>query len=176
MHNQHQIVHWLVQIKTVWSCGWSCQILHIIQRYTWLLQNNIDLLALHIASMFNFSMSFGAIPACHKDAYATPCLKKSTLPCIDLSSYWSISNLLFLSELLEQIISVQLADHLTSAYLLPGHHSAYWRGSHPLRPHSWRWSSICSRRSTWEIMHCLIFSTSRPHLMCDMLIKHLSGT
>src|SRR6218665_3315642 len=48
-----------------------------------------------------------------------------TLPCGDFSSYRPISNLPFLSKLLEQVVSVQLTDYLLSAGLLPVHQSAY---------------------------------------------------
>src|SRR6218665_627372 len=53
---------------------------------TWLLKNCIDLLAPYIASLFNLSLSSGIVPTSYKDAYVIPRLKKSTLPCGDLSS------------------------------------------------------------------------------------------
>src|SRR6218665_2426534 len=60
-----------------------------------------------------------------KDAYVIPRLKKPTLPCEGLSSYRPISNLPFLSKLLERVVSVQLTDYLSSAGLLLVHQSAY---------------------------------------------------
>src|SRR6218665_1860718 len=50
-----------------------------------------------------------------------------TLPPCDLSSYRPISNLSFLSKLLERVVSVQLTGYLSSAGLLPVHQSAYRR-------------------------------------------------
>ena len=47
------------------------------------------------------------------------------LPPCELSSYRQISNLSFLSKLLERIVSVQLTEYLLSAGLLPVHQSAY---------------------------------------------------
>src|SRR6218665_16988 len=51
----------------------------------------------------------------------------STLPPCELSSYRPISNLSFLSKLLERVVSVQLTEYLSSAGLLPFHQSAYWK-------------------------------------------------
>src|SRR6218665_917791 len=70
-------------------------------------------------------LSSGIVPTSYKDAYVIPRLNKSTLPCGDLSSYRPISNLPFLSKLLERVVSVQLTDYLSSAGLLPVHQSAY---------------------------------------------------
>src|SRR6218665_3301056 len=93
---------------------------------TWLLKTCIDLLAPYIALLFNMSLSSGIVPTNYKDAYVIPRLKKPTLPCGgDLSSYRPISNLPFLSKLLERVVSVQLTDYLSSAGLLPVHQSAY---------------------------------------------------
>src|SRR6218665_1122886 len=47
-----------------------------------------------------------------------------TTPC-ELSSYRPISNLSFLSKLLERVVSTQLTEYLSSAGLLPVHQSAY---------------------------------------------------
>jgi len=68
---------------------------------TWLLKTCIDLIALYIASLFNLSLSSFLVPTSYKDAYVIPRLKKPMLPCGDLSSYRPISNLPFLSKLLE---------------------------------------------------------------------------
>src|SRR6218665_1056106 len=92
---------------------------------TWLLKSCVDLLAPYITSLFNSSLSSGAFPTCYKDAYVTPRLKKPTLPPCELSSYPPISNLSFLSKLLDRIVSVQLTEYLLSASLLPVHQSAY---------------------------------------------------
>src|SRR6218665_2350432 len=53
-----------------------------------------------------------------KETNASPC---------ELSSYRPISNLSFLSKLLEHVVSVQLTGDLSSAGLLSVHPLAYWR-------------------------------------------------
>src|SRR6218665_2549751 len=84
---------------------------------TWLLKSYMDLLAPYITSLFNSSLSSGAFPTCYKDAYVTPRLKKLTLPHCELSSYRPISNLSFLSKLLERVVSIQLTEYLSLAGL-----------------------------------------------------------
>src|SRR6218665_4096990 len=92
---------------------------------TWLLKSCVDLLAPYITSLFNSSLSSGAFPTCYKDAYVTPSLKKPTLPPCELSSYRPLSNLSFLSKLLEPVVSAQLTGYLYSAGLLPVHQTSY---------------------------------------------------
>src|SRR6218665_278186 len=82
----------------------------------------IGLLAPYITSLFNSSLPSGAFATCYKDAYVTHRLKKSTLPLCEFSSYRPISNLSFLSKLLERVVSVQLTGYLSSG-LLPVHQS-----------------------------------------------------
>src|SRR6218665_2498144 len=53
--------------------------------------------------------------------------RKKMLPPGELSSYRPISNLSFLSKLLERVVSVQLTEYLSSADLSPVHESAYWK-------------------------------------------------
>src|SRR6218665_1524675 len=98
-----------------------------MKKTIWLHKSCIDLLAPYITSLFNSSLSSGAFPTCYKDSYVTPRLKKSTLPPCELSSYRPISNLSFLSKLLERVVSVQLTEYLSSAGLLPVHQLAYRR-------------------------------------------------
>ena len=57
----------------------------------------------------------------------TPILKKSTLDPSVLSSYRPISNLPFISKLLERAVNERLLLHLHSNGLLPEHQSAYRR-------------------------------------------------
>src|SRR6218665_1450918 len=86
---------------------------------TWLLKTCIELLALYAVqhfgviwhcstcrchlALFNMSLSSDIVPTNYKSAYSIPRLKKPTLPCGDLASYRPISNLPFLSKLLERV-------------------------------------------------------------------------
>jgi Reverse transcriptase (RNA-dependent DNA polymerase) len=92
---------------------------------TWLLKSNIDLLAPHIACIFNNSMKFGVVPTQFKEAFIMPLLKKPMLDKDDVGNYRPVSNLSVLSKTLERIISSQAIAYLTAADLLPLHQSAY---------------------------------------------------
>jgi len=63
-----------------------------------------------------------------KQALVRPRLKKSTLDPDDLNSYRSVSNLTFLSKIVERAAAVRLKRHVESERLLPDRQSSY-------RPH-----------------------------------------
>ena len=96
---------------------------------TWLLKSNIDLLAPHIACIFNISMMSGVVLSQFKEAFITPLLKKPTPDKDDIANHRPVSNLSVLSKTLERIISGQVIAYLTVADLLPLHQSAYRRGN-----------------------------------------------
>src|SRR6201996_8089518 len=60
-----------------------------------------------------------------KHALVTPLLKKSNLPHDDLANYRPISNLSFLSKLLDRLIANRLLLHLDSFPSVPKFQSAY---------------------------------------------------
>ena len=77
--------------------------------------------------LFNKSISTGHFPESFKVAEITPILKKSSLDASIVSNYRPISNLPFLSKLLERAVNDQLQTHLEAANLLPECQSAYRR-------------------------------------------------
>ena len=82
-----------------------------------------------ITNIINRSLSSGTFPNIFKHAIVTPLLKKSTLDPNVLKNYRPISNLSFLSKIIEKIILSQLIDYLNSNNLFPKQQSAY-RPSH----------------------------------------------
>ena len=70
-------------------------------------------------------MRLGVFPASQKLASVTPVLKKASLDPLDLSNYRPISNLTFLSKLLERAVYEQIIGYLDSNRLLPETQSAY---------------------------------------------------
>ena len=64
-------------------------------------------------------MSSGSFPTTQKTASITPVLKKATLDPYDLSNYRPISNLTFLSKLLERATHEQIVGYLDQSYNLP---------------------------------------------------------
>lgn len=96
---------------------------------TWLLKQCVSLLSQFLTRLINSSMMSCEVPECMKMAFVTPLLKKSNLDPTDISNYRPVSNLSFLSKLLERTISHQITGYLESASLLSRHQSAY-RANH----------------------------------------------
>ena len=89
------------------------------------LQKFADELSPFVAALFNASMSSGSFPTTQKTASITPVLKKATLDPYDLGNYRPISNLTFLSKLLERAAYEQIVGYLDRFQLLPELQSAY---------------------------------------------------
>jgi hypothetical protein len=95
---------------------------------TWLLKLCIDSLLHPITDAINASLSSGAVPAAFKVARVTPLIKKPSLDPELLASYRPVSNLSFLSKVLERVINQRLTSYLLNNDLLECMQSAY-------RPH-----------------------------------------
>ena len=65
------------------------------------------------------------IPQTLKAACVTPLIKKTTLDCNDTKNYRPVSNLSYVSKLVEKVIFAQLHQHLTSNDLYQRDQSAY---------------------------------------------------
>src|SRR5437867_11178673 len=90
-----------------------------------LLKSCLDSFLLPITTLINLSISESNFPDEFKSAIVTPLHKKHSLPIEDLSSYRPISNLNFISKILERIIHNRLNQHLTSFPSLSPFQSAY---------------------------------------------------
>ena len=82
-------------------------------------------LALFLTNLFNKSLAAGEIPSSLKVALITPLLKKPDLNCDDPANYRPVSNLPFISKLLEKVIASQLTNYLNANNMFPSHQSAY---------------------------------------------------
>ena len=92
---------------------------------TFLLLEFSDLLLHPITKIINLSLSSGVFPDEMKLALVTPVLKKSDLDSNVLSNYRPVSNLSFLSKLVERVVVKQLTFHLESENLMVPVQSAY---------------------------------------------------
>ena len=92
---------------------------------TWLVEEYADQLAPFLVVFFNKSLSTGYFPNSFRIAEITPILKKSTLDPTIPGNYRPISNLQFISKVLERVVNEQLMLHLRINDLLPEHQSAY---------------------------------------------------
>ena len=92
---------------------------------TWLVQEFAPIFALFFAHVFSVSLERSCLPASQKKAIVHPGLKKPSLDPDELSNYRPISNLSFVSKLLEQAVHAQLLLYLNDNELLPTVKSAY---------------------------------------------------
>ena len=90
-----------------------------------LLPHCIDSIAPIITRIVNLSLSSGVFSKQLKSALVKPLLKKSNLDSNDLKNYRPISNLSFLSKLIEHVTAARLSSHLSSHNLMSKLQSAY---------------------------------------------------
>ena len=92
---------------------------------TFLVLDYLDILITPITSIINASLEQGKCPNFFKQAHVTPILKKSSLDKEILKNYRPVSNLNFISKILERAVAVQLQTHLDEAGLMTAFQSAY---------------------------------------------------
>ena len=78
-----------------------------------------------VTSIINKSLSSSIVPQCFKHALVKPLLKKASLDPNCLKHYRSVSNLPFLSKVLERIVLKHFLQHLQSHSLLELFQSVY---------------------------------------------------
>ena len=90
------------------------------------LKEVLDVLLPYLTHMCNTLLSGGPLPVSQWHAIITPLLKKSSLDPAELKNYWPVSNLTFMSKIVEKLISGELG-YLQSNNLMPHFQSAYCR-------------------------------------------------
>jgi len=81
-----------------------------------------------VTNMCNASMQQGTLPISQRHALVTPRLKKTDADPSDAMNYRPISNLSFMSKVVERLVCRQLVSFLEKHGLLPSLQSAYRRG------------------------------------------------
>lgn len=118
---------------------------------TFLLREFIDLLLSYVTSMVNASLVQGRLPVSQKHAVVTPLLKKPGLDTGDMSNYRPVSNLSFVSKVVERAVAKRLNDYLVANDLLPKYQSAY-RKKHSTETAMLRvWSDMLSAADTRQV-------------------------
>ena len=92
---------------------------------TWLLKQVSSYIAPVICHLCNLSLQTGTFPAGLKQARVLPLLKKPTLDPDATSSYRPISNLSYLSKIIERVVVRRFNTHISDSHLLPVQQSAY---------------------------------------------------
>ena len=92
---------------------------------TRLLKQCLDQILPFITRLINMSLVSGVVPADFKTAIIRPLLKKPNLDPDILKNYRPVSNLSFLSKILEKVVKAQLDQHLSQHSLYAKWQSAY---------------------------------------------------
>ena len=94
---------------------------------TFLLREFVDVLAPYVVAVVNASLSQGRLPVNQKHAIVSPLLKKPGLDTADMANFRPVSNLTFMSKVIERVVARRLNDYLAEHSLLPHCQSAYRR-------------------------------------------------
>ena len=78
-----------------------------------------------ITSIINLSLTEGSFPSRFKFAHVSPLLKKPSLNKDSRNNYWLMSNLSFLSKVLEKVVVNQPNSHINSSNTSKQYQSAY---------------------------------------------------
>ena len=92
---------------------------------TSLLKSCVDVLLTPITNIVDLSLKSGVSPDMLKLLHITPLVKKPSLSKDDMENYRPVSNLNFISKLMEKIIAKRIRSHLESNDLLNRYQSAY---------------------------------------------------
>ena len=92
---------------------------------TWLTKKCIDVLAPIITMIVNLSLSSGEMPSDFKEAILRPLLKKICLDPDILNNFRPISNLMYVSKLIERVVATRLHSHMESNKLYEEFQSSY---------------------------------------------------
>ncbi len=84
---------------------------------TKLLKESLPVAEEPLLNIINSSLSLGHIPKPFKLAVIKPLIKKPKLDPCELANYRPISNLLFMSKILEKVVSAQLCSFLQKKYI-----------------------------------------------------------
>ena len=93
-----------------------------------LLLEILDCLLPSLTALINSSLSSGLFPQVFKSALIFPLLKKPSLDPNELKNFRPISNLPFISKIIEKLVLVQISHHLSANNLLNQFQSAYRPG------------------------------------------------
>lgn len=94
---------------------------------TWLLKANSEVMVPVITSIINCSLVNGVFPDKLKYAIVFPHLKKSSLDSSELKNYRPVSNLAYISKVIELVVSSKLTAHVEELSLQDEFQSAYRR-------------------------------------------------
>ncbi|KAJ8018487.1 RNA-directed DNA polymerase from mobile element jockey [Holothuria leucospilota] len=139
----------------------------------------IEILLPVITNIINLCMEHGEFPECWRCAVVVPILKKRGLP-LDFPNYRPVSNLPYLSKLVESAVMEQFQQHMFTNNLLPANNSAY-RKHHSTETTLLRvYSDILNNMDVGKVTVLLMldlsaaFDTVNYHLLFDNLVNRVN--
>ena len=78
-----------------------------------------------ITNIVNFSLQECSFPSCLKTAYVTPLLKKAGLDRNTLNNYRSVSNLSYISKIIENVVAKKINEHIAQEHISNINQSTY---------------------------------------------------
>ena len=97
---------------------------------TWLLKKHAECLVPIITIIENMSLADGVFPDQFKTAHVCPLIKKSTLDCNALKNYRPVSNLPYISKIVEKVVAAHLQKYLQDNQLYEPYAVCIASGSH----------------------------------------------
>ena len=92
---------------------------------TWLLKRHLTAVLPRLTDIINQSLSTGVFPSSLGSAMISPVIKKPSLNKEELKNYRPVSNIRYMSKLIETAVSHQLTAHVEDNQLMDSHQSAY---------------------------------------------------
>jgi hypothetical protein len=92
---------------------------------TWLLKECLDELVPSLTKLINYSLDRSYVPKSFKSSLIRPLIKKPDLDTNILKNYRPVSNLPYVSKIIEKIVDSRLEGYLTANELHDPHQSAY---------------------------------------------------
>ena len=137
----------------------------------------LDDLLPHLTSIINDSLHSGLFPSAFKSAIVKPLLKKTTLNPEILKNYRPVSNLSFLSKILEKVVPRQLSNHLLTNNLFCSHQSVTVPVKAPRLPFSRSSMTFSLLSMKTKSLFCLCLNRLLPLIplttpfFCHVLVK-----
>ena len=145
---------------------------------TFLLKDLVPCFAPFLTAMCNASLKEGNLPVSQRHALVTPLLKKSNLDSDQLTNYRPVSNLTFMSKVIERLVARQLTNYLLSNALMPVLQSAY-RKDHSTETALLRVTSdilFAADQGQVTLLSLLDLSAAFDTVDHDLLLQRLSTT
>ena len=92
---------------------------------TWILKIHLDSLLPVITKIVNLSLDTATFPSTFKNALVTPLLKKPNLDSNNFKNFHPVSNLNFVSKIIEKVVASRLTDYLSTNELFEPFQSAF---------------------------------------------------